>query len=137
MTETSERSGVYSGVNGNDHGSAIWWIVAAPSVWAAHFLASYLTAAIFCAKFADSDRSAGEVQMAVMAYTVLAMVILAGVGWVGYRRHQSGHDGGPHDGDTRADQRRLVGLSTFLLSCLSAVATVFTALVLYFVGTCH
>ncbi|MDV6031260.1 MAG: transmembrane prediction [Phycisphaera sp. RhM] len=112
-------------------------MVAAPAVWAVHFLASYLTAAIFCTKFADSDRSAGEIQMAVMAYTVVAMVIIAGVGWSGRRRHRDSHDRSPHDGATTADLRRMIGQSTFLLSLLSAVATMFTALVFYFVGTCH
>ncbi|WP_372896725.1 transmembrane prediction [Stieleria sp.] len=133
MTETRNRDEIYK----TDHVTSIWWIVAAPAVWAVHFLASYLTAAIYCAKFADSDRSAGEVQLAVMAYTVVAMVIIAVVGWSGRRRHRDGHDRSPHDGATAADLRRMIGLSTFLLSLLSAVATIFTALVFYFVGTCH
>ncbi|MCS7469285.1 transmembrane prediction [Stieleria sp. ICT_E10.1] len=133
MTETSNRNEI----NKTDHVTSIWWIVVAPTVWAVHFLASYLTAAIFCAKVADSDRSAGEVQLAVMAYTVVAIVIIAGVGWAGHRRQRDGHGRSPHDEATAADLRRLIGLSTFLLSLLSAVATIFTALVFYFVGTCH
>ncbi|WP_182866853.1 hypothetical protein [Stieleria mannarensis] len=117
--------------------SPLWAIVSAPAVWAVHFLASYLTAAIFCAKLADSDGSAGEVQLAVMSYTVIALLLIAAIGASGFRRHHHGRHSTSHDDSGRDAQRRMIGFATFLLACLSAVATLFTALVLVFVGTCH
>ncbi|QEG01317.1 hypothetical protein Mal15_53930 [Stieleria maiorica] len=117
--------------------SPLWAIVSAPAIWAMHFLASYMTAAVFCAKFADSDGSAGEVQLAVMIYTVIALLLIVAIAVIGFRHHHHGRQFTSHDDSGRDAQRRMIGFSTFLLALLSAVATVFTALVLVFVGTCH
>ena len=121
----------------NDRRTRIWRMILSPSVWACHLLASYITAAIFCAKHADSDGSAGEVQVAIIVYTAIALPIIVVVGWRGFRDHRRGDSTIPHDGRTHADQNRLLGWATFLLSVLSGVAVVFTALVAVFVGSCH
>ena len=43
-----------------------------PTIWGVHFLLSYITAAIYCAKYAPPDGSLRGVRWAIAAYTILA-----------------------------------------------------------------
>jgi hypothetical protein len=112
-------------------------LTASPVVWAVHFLLCYITAAVWCEKLAGPDESLWEVRIAIAAYTAVALVVIGTVGWVGYRRHSFGSADLPHDDDTPEDRHRFLGFSTLLLSGLSAVATVYAALVAVFIGSCH
>ncbi len=113
----------------------ILWLVVPPGVWAVHFLASYVTIAIWCAKFADESGDATPVRIAIAAYTVVALAIIVVMAGLSYRQHRTGGVA-PHDDDTYEDHVRFTGQATFLLSLLSGVATIFTALVVVFVGSC-
>jgi hypothetical protein len=75
--------------------------------------------------------------MAIAAYTAAALLVIGIVGWIGYRRHSYGSADLPHDDDTPEDRHRFLGYSTLLLSGLSAVATLYAALVAVFIGSCH
>lgn len=129
---------------GGDHKpeqhESVWWLTLAPSIWAVHFLASYLTAAIYCEKTVASAEvnsiDAGPVQWAILIYTLLALPLISAVAWQGYHRHTFGDAQLPHDFDSSDDRHRFLGFATFLLAILSAVATVFTALVVVFIGSC-
>ncbi|MEZ6090319.1 MAG: transmembrane prediction [Pirellulaceae bacterium] len=115
----------------------LWWLTLAPGVWAIHFLATYLTCAIHCAKFADSDGDASEVRFIVAGLTLVAIGLISWVGGISHRRHRTGEATLPHDFDSQEDQRRFLGFAALLLSLLSGVATLFTAMVFIFLGTCH
>lgn len=110
------------------------WLLLPPTIWAVHFLASYITIAVGCAK-ADVG-TALQIRWAVGGYTLVALLAIASIGFHSYRQHR--HDGAPlpHDGATREDQLRFIGFATLLLAALSVVATVFTALVVVFIGSC-
>lgn len=125
MKDTSEKK------------QSLWLLTASPVIWAAHFLLSYVTASIWCAKLAGPDKSLWEVRVAILIYTVLALVGIGLIGWVGHRRHRYGHASLPHDADTREDRHRFLGFATFLLSGLSGVAVIYAALVVVFIGSCH
>lgn len=112
-------------------------IPAAPAVWAAHFLASYVTAAIWCAKVAGRDGSLEGARWLVAGYTAAALLAIALVGVRGWRRHSYGNATAPHDFDTAADRHRFLGFSTVLLAALSAVAVVFGGMVVVFMETCR
>lgn len=116
---------------------SLWLLTLSPGIWAAHFLASYLTAAIWCAKYAGSDGSLLKVRAAIAAYTVVALAGIVLTAWAGYRKHAYGSAAVPHDFDTPEDRYRFLGFATLLLSALSAVATIFVALVAVFVESCH
>lgn len=105
----------------------------APLLWAAHFLLSYATAAIWCAKIGGSFQS---IRGAIVAYTLIALIGIGITGWVGYRRHTLGAATVPHDADTPADRHRFLGFATLLLAGLSAVATIFAALTIVFIRSC-
>lgn len=112
-------------------------LAASPVLWAVHFLLSYGTAAIWCAKVAGPGGSLSGVRVAMVIYTVLALSGIGVIGWAAFRRHSYGMSPPPHDADTPEDRHRFLGFAALLLSALSAVATLYTALVVVFIGSCH
>jgi hypothetical protein len=116
---------------------SLWVLVASPAIWALHFLLSYGTAAIWCAKFAGPDGSLGVVRVAIAAYTVVALGAIGVIGRRGYERHRFGDSTLPHDFDSPADRHRFLGFTVLILSGLSAIAVVYAALPAVFIGSCH
>jgi len=115
---------------------SLWMLMAPLMIWAGHFLASYLTAAIWCAKYAGTSGSLMPVRVAVGVYTLAALLGIGVTGWCGFRRVSFHRDDMPHDDDTPLDRYRFLGFATLLMSALSAVATLFVAIVILFVETC-
>ena len=93
----------------------LWRLTAGPLVWAIHFLASYVTAAVWCARTMPA----------------------ASLGWRGWQRHRAGRQPPPHDEATAGDRHRFLGLATALLCGLSFVAVAYTALGAVMIGTCR
>jgi len=101
-------------------------------IWTVHFIASYWTIAIGCAKSMDPD----SIRMAIVAYTVVAIFLIAVVALRSYRRHRVGEATMTHDFDSVEEQNRFLSFAAFLLAMLSGIATLFTALVVVFLRTC-
>lgn len=116
---------------------SLWTLAASPALWAAHFLVSYCTAAIWCAKFVGEDGSLSVVRMAIAVYTVLALAGVGIIGWRGWKRHRLGASTLPHDSDSPEDRHRFLGFATLLLSGLSAIAILYAALAVVFIGSCR
>ena len=116
---------------------SLWRLAASPLLWAAHLLASYCTAAVFCEKFASGAGSLANVRVAIALFTLVALAAIGAVGWRGYRRHRYGDVNTPHDFDSPEDRHRFLGFATLLLSGLSAVAVVYQALPAVFIGSCR
>jgi hypothetical protein len=116
---------------------SLWLLTIAPVIWAAHLLLSYITAAIWCARFAPPGGSLGNVRDAIAWYTAFALIGIAITGWQGFRRHQYGTETTTHDLDTPEDRHRFLGFATLLLSGLSAVAVLYVALAAVFFDTCR
>lgn len=114
----------------------LWLLAFSPAIWAIHFLSSYATASVWCAKISGRDNPIDGALLAILVYTVLALAGIFIVGWLGYRRHRLGNGKLPHDDDTPEDRTRFLGFATLLLSGLSAVATTFSAFVLFFFRRC-
>jgi len=127
-----------------DKGS-LWLLTIAPTIWAMHLLLSYITAAVWCAKFAGPAGSLGSVRTAVAWYTALALIGIAFVGWEGFRRHsyisagqrRGGTEASTHDLDSPEDRHRFLGFATLLLAGISAVAVLYAALSATFFETCR
>lgn len=115
----------------------LWLLAASPTIWAIHFLACYITAAVWCARVGAPAGPLGWVPTAVAVYTAVALVAIGVVGRIGWHRHDYGTAAVPHDFDTRADRHRFLGFATLLLSGLSAVAVIYAALVALFFGSCR
>ncbi len=115
---------------------SLWVAVASPLIWSAHFLLSYCTAAIWCAKLAGRDGSIAGARIAIAVYTVLALAAVGLIGLRGYQRHRLDGGSEPHDADTPEDRYRFLGFATLLLSLLSGVAILYSALAAAIVGSC-
>lgn len=116
---------------------SLWRLIVSPTIWAAHFMLSYVTAAVWCAKYAARFDSLAPARWAIVAYTVVALAGIAWNGLGGLRRHRFGDEPLPHDFDTPADRHRFLGFATLLLAGLSAVATLFAALVVLYFEDCR
>lgn len=116
---------------------SLWMLAASPLIWSAHFLFCYISAAIWCAKFASRFSSLEPVRWAIAGYTLVALIGIAINGWAGFRHHRIGGEPLPHDLDSPGDRHRFLGFATLLLAGLSAVATVFSALVALIFEDCR
>lgn len=129
-----------STVRGNQHvpdRHSLWLLTIGPTIWAAHLLLSYVTAAVWCARFVSAGGPLDGVQTAIGWYTVVALIGIAVIGWEGFRRHRHGTEATTHDLDTREDRHRFLGFATLLLSGLSAVGVVYAALAAQYFDTCR
>lgn len=115
---------------------SIWLLTLSPVTWALHLLASYIAAAVYCEKYATGETSFDFIRMLVGGFTFVALGVIALVGYVGYRRHRVGDRSTSHSFDTPTTRHRFLGFATLLLSVLSGVATIFSALVFVFIRNC-
>ena len=124
---------------------SLWLLTIAPAIWAVHLLLSYITAAIWCAKFAAPGGALGGIQTAITWYTGLALAGIAAIAWEGYRRHRypatslatTATEATTHDLDSAEDRHRFVGFATLLLAGLSAVGVLYAAIAAASFDTCR
>ena len=107
-----------------------------PLIWAGHFLLSYATAAVWCAKVAGVGGYLDTSRDAIVVYTAVALASTLMVAWIGYQRHRLGNGNLPHDDDTPEDRHRFLGFASFLLALLSAAAILYGGLVTIFFRSC-
>jgi hypothetical protein len=113
----------------------LWLVALSPTIWSTHFLLSYITAAVWCAK-APSD-SFATVRIAIIIYTVVALAAIGWTGWRGYQRHAFGTSTSRHDFDSPSGRHAFLGFAVATLSMLSALATIYVALPVIFIGSCR
>lgn len=132
---------------------SLWLLTIGPTIWALHLLLSYITAAVWCARFVPAGGPLNGVQTAILWYTSVALIGIGITGWEGLRRHRhpstalgaspstalgaGGTEATTHDLDTREDRHRFVGFATLLLSGLSAVGVVYAAIAARYFDTCR
>jgi hypothetical protein len=109
-------------------------LAAAPAIWAMHFLLSYATVAIWCAKV---EREFVGAWLAIGIYTLAALIAIATLGARAWQRHRADGVQFPDDRDTATGRHRFVAFATLLVAGLSVVAIVFEALALALVGRCR
>lgn len=107
----------------------------AVTVWAAHFLLCYVTAAVWCEKL-SATAPFRDLRLLIAVYTVIALLVVAWMGLRAWRKHRFGNATLPHDDNTPDDRHRFLGFSTLLLCGLSFVAIVYTALAIVFIRSC-
>ena len=115
---------------------SLWLLTVSPTIWAAHFLASYLTAAVWCAKAGRGAELYG-VRVAVVVFTLVALAGILYTGWRGLRRHRYGAATLPHGLDTAEDRHRFLGFATVLLSGVSLIGILYVAMPALIFGACY
>lgn len=115
----------------------LWLLTISPTIWAAHFLFSYIGAAVWCGVVAGRDGSLAPMRIAIAVTALVALAGIAMTGVAGWRKHTYGEAEPPHHEDTSEDRHRFLGYATVLLSCLSAVATVYVALTAVLIRSCN
>src|SRR5690349_15854209 len=90
MNMTTHTNAEHAAHRTHESNQSLWLLVISPTIWAGHFLASYVTAAIYCAKFALADGSLMPVRWAIAGYTIAALLGIAMTAWFGWRRQRYG-----------------------------------------------
>lgn len=115
---------------------SLWTLFTAPVVWALHFLACYVGAAVFCEKPAWLGADFDNLRIAIAVATVLSLATIVVSAILAWRQWGFGAGDPPHDDPTRQDRLLFQGYATLLLSGLSFVAVIFTALPALFLTAC-
>ncbi|CAN5257747.1 hypothetical protein BH24PSE2_BH24PSE2_08260 [soil metagenome] len=113
---------------------SLWILIVGPTIWALHFLLSYVFAAVYCAKAADPDGGLAPIRMAVAGFTAVALVAL-GIAAVHSWRRAGRIMHASHD--EPEDRRSFMAMATLLLCGLSGVGTIYVASVVLFFDTCR
>mgnify|MGYP004517959527 CR=1 FL=1 len=113
--------------------ASLWTLIVPPTTWAAHFLFSYLWAAVQCAKTGSFTHAPAV----FWAGTVLGLVTIVASGVIALVQSRTPGDPPPHAAGTDVDRLRFLAYSTMLLAGLSFLGVVFTALPVIFIGDCR
>lgn len=113
--------------------ATLWTLIIPPTTWAAHFLFSYLWAAISCAKVGEF----ATFPTLFVVGTVIALIVIAISGRIAWKHSRVPGDAPPHQDSTDVDRLRFIAVSTMLLAGLSFVAVLYTALPVVFIGDCR
>lgn len=115
---------------------SLWLLVLSPSIWAGHFLASYIGAAVWCGMMDDRAKSVDALRIAVVLFGFVSLIGIGFIARIGWRKYK--HAGGepPFDKDTPEDRHRFLGAATILLSGASAIATLYSCLSMLFIPNC-
>jgi hypothetical protein len=120
---------------------SLWWVAAPPGIWAVHFLLSYGTVAVWCAKYAGAESSLLGARWAIAAYTAAALGLMAVVArrGLGQWRSVPPASSGEHAADeidSPEARQHFLGFTLLALSALSALAVAYEALAAVFIGSC-
>jgi hypothetical protein len=114
--------------------ASLWILAASPVLWSLHFLLCYAFVAIWCGRLGDG--SAAPVRVVIAVLTIVALAGIVAIGAIAYGWHRAAR-GTPHDADTPEDRRGFMGMATLLLSGLSGVGVIYSALAAVFIRTCE
>jgi hypothetical protein len=113
-------------------------VIAAPVIWATHFLLCYVVAAVWCEKMGRAS-DLGPARTGILALTVLALV---GIGAVtrrlwGVRARSLTDDDFEFEHDTPEERHRFLSHVALMLCALSAVAVIYVAIPALYLTSCR
>ena len=115
--------------------SSLWRLVVPPTIWALHFLFSYVYAAVRCAKSGSAEVIV-DIRTGIAVATVVALLLVAASGYIAWAQSRIHGDLPPYQDSTDEDRLRFLAVSTLLLAGLSFVAILFTALPAFIFEDC-
>lgn len=119
-------------------GTDLWKVILAPVIWAAHFLFSYVYAAVHCEK-AGRGADLAPVWIAVGGATALA---LAGIGFIAatlwrVRARSLTDDDFEFEHNSPEERHRFLSHVALMLCTLSAVAVIYVAIPMLYLTSCR
>jgi heme/copper-type cytochrome/quinol oxidase subunit 2 len=119
-------------------GTDLLHVIAAPLVWALHFLFCYVYVAIFCEK-AGRAAPLDDARTAVVVATVIALVL---IGWSTVslwrvRGRSLTDDDFEFEHNAPEERHRFLSHVALMLCLLSAVAVVYVAIPIFYLATCR
>ncbi|MFA7386180.1 MAG: hypothetical protein WCZ87_00815 [Thiohalobacteraceae bacterium] len=116
-------------------------MIAAPIVWAVHFLVSYILVSLACGfGWTRADRfGLGPAEWGVVVATAVALTLIgyaAAVNVAKYRRARAVSEGSGASGESGTSVSGFIALTAVLLCVLSAVAVVWAAMPVLLLPTC-
>ncbi|MCB2053929.1 MAG: hypothetical protein KDE35_06780 [Geminicoccaceae bacterium] len=119
-------------------GTDLWNVVQPPTIWAVHFLISYLAAAILCAR-ADRTAPLDPVFWTVMTATAVALMLIALVVLRLWRveKFSTVDEDLEFERNTPEERHRFLAHVSLMLSVLSAVGVLYVAMPVLLIDTCR
>lgn len=114
---------------------SLWPLFAGPVAWTAHFLVSYVGAAVYCAKLGQAA-DVWPLRVGLGVATVIALAFIGLAAHHGFHQWRVERDT-VQDQPTATDRRQLLGQAAILLCGLSAVATLYQTLPAVFFRSCQ
>ena len=115
----------------------LWTLIAAPTIWAFHFLFSYVLASYQCAPNADPFRDIGGTRVAIGIVTLVCLGLIGLILLRARREWRADGGGFRNDEGTPEARERFLEFSTLLLATLSFVAVVFVTMPVLLIGDCR
>ena len=120
------------------HGTDLWRVIAAPIVWAVHFLFCYVYAAVYCENL-GREASLTNPMIAVVAGTLVALAL---IGWFTHRlwrvRARSLTDNDfEFEHNTPEERHRFLSHVALMICVLSAVAVIYVTIPVLYLSTCR
>jgi hypothetical protein len=120
------------------HGTDLWRVIAAPVVWALHFLFCYVYAAVYCEKL-GRDASLANPTLAVIGATLVALTLI-GLSthhiWRVRARSLTDNDF-EFEHNTPEERHRFLSHVALMLCVLSAVAVLYVTIPMLYLSSCR
>ncbi len=120
------------------HGTDLWRVIAAPIVWALHFLFCYVYAAIYCEK-TGRGASLDQPTLVVIGATVVALALI-GLSthhiWRVRARSLTDNDF-DFEHNTPEERHRFLSHVALMLCVLSTVAVLYVTIPMLYLSTCR
>lgn len=120
------------------HGTDLWRVIAAPIIWAGHFLFCYVFVAIHCEK-SGRAASLGDARLWIIGATIIA---LGGIAWSTHSlwrvRARSVTDNDfEFEHNTPEERHRFLSHVALMLCVLSAVAVLYVLIPMLYLSSCR
>jgi hypothetical protein len=119
-------------------GTDLWRVIAAPVVWALHFLFCYVYAAVYCEK-AGRDASLHEPTLVIVGATIVALALISLSThhlWKVRGRSLTDNDF-EFEHNTPEERHRFLSHVALMLCALSAIAVLYVAIPMLYLSSCR
>ena len=119
-------------------GTDLWQVIAAPIIWAVHFLFCYVFAAIYCEKL-GRDASLDIATWVIVGATGLALLLigLSTLRLWRVRGRSLTDDDFEYEHNTPEERHRFLSHVALMLCVLSAVAVLYVAIPMLYLTSCR